>query len=418
MAAPSTRPWLGVVADDVTGAADLAGTLVREGTPTILALGVPTGLEEAADGVDCVVVALRTRTVDPGVAVAESFASLEHLLAANVRHVYFKYCSTFDSTPRGNIGPVGEALAARLGAERVIVCPATPDNARTVYQARLFVGDRLLEQSSLRHHPLTPMTKSDLRELLAPQTALPVAAIPWQLVRRGEAALREAYRGAEPGFVVIDALDDDDLTTIGRVALGERLSSGASGLAAGIARAHGRTGARPAEVRLPSGPAAVLAGSCSERTLAQVRSYAGAAPSFRIDPRRAAAGEDVVGEAVEFARRLPAEPAPLIYSSEPAGAVAAVQRELGAARVGKVLEAALAAIAVELVVLGRRRLVIAGGETSGAVTDALGVTVLQVGPEVDPGVPWTVTTGPDPIGLVLKSGNFGGEDFFERALAS
>jgi uncharacterized protein YgbK (DUF1537 family) len=217
--------------------------------------------------------------------------------------------------------------------------------------------------------------------------------------------------------VVVDALDDEDLTTIGRVALDERLSSGAAGLAAGIARAHGRTGARKAEVRLPDGPAAILAGSCSERTLAQVGRYAGSAPSFRIDPRRAAAGEDVVGEAVEFVRRLPAEPAPLIYSSEPSEAVAAVQRELGAARAGNVIEAALAAIAVALVGLGRRRLVVAGGETSGAVTAALGVRVLRVGREVDPGVPWTVTTGPDPIGLVLKSGNFGAEDFFDRALA-
>jgi uncharacterized protein YgbK (DUF1537 family) len=413
---PAPR-WLGIIADDYTGATDVAGKLVREGVSTLQYFGVPHQPAPPRQH-ECLVVALKSRSLEPAEAVALSLDAARWLLAQGVRTLFFKYCSTFDSTARGNIGPVADALADLTGSPRVIVAPSVPEQGRTVYQGHLFVGGQLLNESWMRWHPLNPMTDCSVVRLLAAQSANGVGLAPWQVVNRGPSAVAAALDGASAQgrrLVVADAVTDADLETLGSAVVDDRLVTGAAGLAVGLARARSpRSAEGRVRLEMPAGPAVVLAGSCSQATRRQVSNYSAAHPAFRL----AAAGESASQEAARAADFALAhrDQAPLVYSTAEPDELAKVQNELGAARAAATVEKAFAVIAKRLVEQGFRRIVVAGGETSGAVVDGIGVRAVEIGPELDPGVPWTVTVEDRPIALLLKSGNFGGPDIFERAL--
>ncbi len=413
---------LGCIADDVTGATDLASMLVRGGMRTVQLLGVPRD-PTAAPEVDAIVIALKSRTISPPAAVAQSLAALRWLRAAGARQFFFKYCSTFDSTPRGNIGPVADALLEELSADFTIACPAFPENGRTVCHGYLFVGHVLLSESGMKDHPLTPMTDANLVRVLGRQTKHPVSLVPYPEVDAGPAALIAAWerlRRESARYAIVDALTDRHLLDIGLACADLPLVTGGSGAALGLPESFRRRGLLGADVaadRLPrvAGHAAVLAGSCSPATLGQVAHMSRTHPALRIDPLRLARGEDVVGEALDWAAaRLGTAPV-LIYASAPPDEVRRVQAELGREAAGRLVEDAVARIARGLVAAGARRLVVAGGETAGAVAQALGVMGLRIGPSIDPGVPWTVSLEEPPLALALKSGNFGAPDFFLKA---
>jgi uncharacterized protein YgbK (DUF1537 family) len=411
---------LGCIADDFTGATDLANNLVRGGMRTIQTIGVPDG-GVAAD-VDAVVVALKSRTVPAAEAVAQSLAALHYLRANGARQIYFKYCSTFDSTPAGNIGPVTEALMQSLVCDFTIACPAFPENGRTIFKGHLFVGDDLLSESGMRNHPLTPMRDSNLIRVLQPQTKLKVGRIPYNVVARGEQAIRvriAALKADGVGIAIVDAISDDDLVMLGLTLRDMPLVTAGSGVAIGLPQNFALKDPGNAAV-LPrrEGLRAIISGSCSLATNAQVGDFirrGGAACA--LDPLRLVSGSDEIERAIAWAtERLSAAPV-LVYSTAEAAAVAQVQQQLGAAVDGTLIEHALARVARALVDAGVAQLIVAGGETSGAVVQALGVKALRIGPQIDPGVPWTAAEGDKPILLALKSGNFGTSDFFTKAFS-
>jgi uncharacterized protein YgbK (DUF1537 family) len=414
---------LGCIADDFTGATDLANMLVRGGMRTIQAIGVPSA--PLAGEVDAVVVALKSRTIPASEAVAQSLRALCWLRQAGCHQIYFKYCSTFDSTPKGNIGPVSDALMEALDTDFTIACPAFPEAGRTICRGYLFVGDLLLSESGMKDHPLTPMTDANLVRVLQAQTRRRVGLIRYDTLARGAAALRDkcqALRREGIGVAVVDALSDQDLMCIAEGCEDLRLITAGSGVGLGIALAHRRSGrlkhaATAAALPRVAGLAAVLSGSCSVATNGQVAHWMQSRPALRIDPLRLAAGQSVAQEAVAWARsRLNSGPV-LVYATANPQDVQAVQNELGAERAGHLVEQALAEVAKGLVGAGVRKLVVAGGETAGAVVSALGIGALRIGQQIDPGVPWTESVGNEPIALALKSGNFGGPDFFTKALA-
>ena len=414
---------LGVIADDFTGATDVASMLVRAGMRTVQLIGIPQA-DSAVPDVDAIVIALKTRTVPAAQALRESLAALRWLQAAGMRQCYFKYCSTFDSTPEGNIGPVAEALLQALGSDFTIACPAFPENGRTIFRGHLFVDDLLLSDSGMREHPLTPMRDASLVRLLQAQTKARVGLIRYDTVARGIEAVRSriaALRREGIVLAVADAIDNDDLRVLAAACAELPLLTAGSGLALGLPEVYASRGwmkpdAQAARLDAVAGGAAVLAGSCSQATLAQVAQWQAAGrPALPIDARALARGEPVAQEALAWAQaRLPRE-AVLIFASAPAAQLKALQAELGAARAGALVEACLAQIARGLVEAGVQRLVVAGGETSGAVVQALGVRALRIGPAICPGVPWTQAEG-RPLWLALKSGNFGGPAFFDDAL--
>lgn len=412
---------LGCIADDFTGASDLASLLARGGMRVVQTIGIP---DVVVDDADAVVVALKSRTAPVDQAVGESLAALRRLRVLGCRQYFFKICSTFDSTAEGNIGPVMEALMAELGAPLTVVCPAFPGNARTVYRGHLFVGDRLLSESGMENHPLTPMRDSNLVRLLQPQTRLRVGLVTHDRVSRGPAELKHALDEAARaglGAVVVDAVSEADLRTIAEAAHDLPLLTGASGLSIGIPENFRRAGLlHPAptdpEFRMAEGRTAMIAGSCSAATLAQVERWLARAPGFRIDPAAVMAGDNIVGAALDWAGRQPGDF--MIYSTAAPGDVRAIQARHPAAAVGEEIEQTLADIAAGLADAGLRRFVVAGGETSGAVVRKLGIRALRVGPSIAPGVPWMQSLHEPRISLALKSGNFGGPQFFEDALAA
>lgn len=416
---------LGVIADDFTGATDVASMLVRAGMRTVQLIGVPEA-DRAAPDADAIVVALKTRTVPAADAVAESLAALRWLQRAGMRQCYFKYCSTFDSTPAGNIGPVTEALMASLGIDFTLACPAFPENGRTIFRGHLFVGDELLSDSGMRNHPLTPMNDANLVRVLQAQCReRRVGLIRHDTVSRGASAVQarvQALRDEGTSIAIADAIDNDALRTLAAACADWPLLTAGSGLALGLPAAYEQRGwIRPdaAAARLDPlvGHAAVLSGSCSQATLSQVKTWVDAGrPAFAIDPRALARGDAVVDAALAWAGDRIACEAALIYASAEPDALRSVQAELGAAQAGELVERCLAQIARALVERGVQRLVVAGGETSGAVVNALGVTQLRIGAPICPGVPWTQAEG-RPLQLALKSGNFGGPAFFAEALA-
>jgi uncharacterized protein YgbK (DUF1537 family) len=415
---------LGGIADDFTGATDLANTLVRNGMRTIQIIGVPDGLEMPAEA-EAVVVALKSRTVPAAEAVAQSVASCRWLRQAGARQIFFKYCSTFDSTDEGNIGPVADALRAELATDFATVCPAFPETGRTIYLGHLFVGGELLSDSPMRSHPLTPMTDANLVRVLARQTKAQVGLVPYAIVRQGKDAIRtacQALRREGIAYAVIDAIEDEDLRQLGTACAGLTLTTGGSGAAMGLPENFRRANlmaARSGVEDLPAagGAAAVLSGSCSPATLGQVERMRASHPSLMLDPiALAERGEAAISDALAWAAAgLKAGPV-LIYASAPPDIVKSAQAKLGRKRAGVVVEHALAALARGLVNAGVRRLVVAGGESAGAVVQALGLRALRIGPQIAPGVPATLSLGEPPLALALKSGNFGAEDFFVKAI--
>ena len=416
-------PILGCIADDFTGATDLANMLVRGGLRTVQLLGVPDAGDPVPD-VDAVVVALKSRTIPPADAVSQSLATLKWLQAAGVQQIFFKYCSTFDSTDKGNIGPVIDALMDALGAGFTIACSAFPETGRTIFKGHLFVGDQLLSDTHMRHHPLTPMTDSNLVEVLGRQTKRTVGLIQHHQIEQGSAAIASAIQALKAdgkSVAIVDAVDDGQLFVIGEALTDLKLITGGSGIALGLPanyRKAGLVGENKAADQVPAvtGPALVLSGSCSAATLDQVAAFAKSRPALPIDPLAIADDPTTVDRAIDWAKdQLTRGPA-LIHASAPPDSVKAVQDRLGRNEAGELVERAMARIAEALVEGGVRRLVVAGGETSGAVVGALGVKGLLIGAQIDPGVPGTVTMGERPMALALKSGNFGAPDFFEKAL--
>ncbi len=416
-------PLLGCIADDFTGATDLAATLVKSGMRTVQRIGVPDTADAVPDA-DAVVVALKSRTTPAAAAVADSLAALAWLQRAGCTQFFFKYCSTFDSTERGNIGPVADALLDRLGSGFALACPAFPTNKRTVYQGHLFVGSVPLNESGMEKHPLTPMTDANLVRVLSRQTDGTVGLVPFETVARGAASIRDAMTALkEQGrrYAIVDAITDDHLRAIGQAAASHALITGGSGVAIGLADNFRRGGTLPVRSdpgALPavSGAAAVLAGSCSRATLLQIATARAHLPVLELDALATPDADALVAQAVAWMQdRLGDTPIVIAASATPEK-VAALQQRLGRDQAGALVEQALAEIAAALVARGVRRLVVAGGETSGAAVTRLGVRSLRIGAEIDPGVPWTYAEGSGPaLKLALKSGNFGGPDFFMRA---
>ncbi len=416
---------IGAIGDDVTGSTDLALMLSKNGMSVVQTIGPPP-LGAVVHDAQAVVVALKSRTAPVGQAVAESLAACDWLLGQGAHQIFFKYCSTFDSTERGNIGPVAEALMERLGAEITIYCPAFPANARSVYNGHLFVGRELLSDSSMRQHPLTPMTDANLVRFLAKQVrrSETVALVDYATVERGPAVIRERLRElAEEGcrHAVADAVTDRHLLAVGEACADLKLVTGGSGVAMGLPVNFRRAGllagaAGPALLPKLAGGVAVLAGSCSAATQRQVERMAARYPSLCIDPRELASGKAAAGRIARWAAERVGENPVLIYSTAEPGQVAAVQAQLGRGAAGQLVEQAMGAVAIGLRQAGVRQFVVAGGETSGAVMAALGVRSLRIGPEIAPGVPWTVTEEEPRLCLALKSGNFGDDDFFEKAM--
>jgi len=412
---------LGSVADDFTGATDLANTLVKAGMRTVQLLGVPRAGLSVPDA-DAVIVALKSRSNPASEAVESSLAALKWLQAAGARQFYFKYCSTFDSTDRGNIGPVADALLDALGADFTVFNPSFPTNKRTVYKGYLFVGDELLSESGMRHHPLTPMTDPSLVRVLQRQTQHKVGLVQYSTVVKGAQAVRtaiETLRSSGFRHAVLDSITDDHLHTLGEACADLKLVTGGSGMAMGLPANFVRQGLLKTGQHyvLPkvTGSTAVLAGSCSVATQGQVALMKKEHDAFELDPMAIASGKDVAAAALSWAGTRLSERPILIYSTASPEQVSAVQRELGRENAGELVERALSKIAQGLVARGVRRLVVAGGETSGAVVGALGVEGLHIGPEIDPGVPWTFSLGEPTLALALKSGNFGTPDFLTKA---
>lgn len=410
---------IGVIADDFTGASDIANTLAKGGLATIQFLGIPQ--EDAPETCEAGIVSLKSRSIPAEDAVAQSLAALEWLQRQGCRQFIFKVCSTFDSTPEGNIGPVAEALAAALGVKAVPTCPAFPTTGRTVYQGHLFVGDRLLNESGLENHPLNPMTDADIRRWLKRQSKGDVGLIAWPTVAKGPQAIRAALAEADQrgeSQVIVDAVSDGDLVTLGRACRDVKLLTGGSGIAIGLPANFIEAGLAKGEAgafQAVSGPEAILAGSCSKATLKQIATHAMRHPTFGIDVEAVMAGTLSATDIVDFIIVNRGQ-APLAFSSSPPEKVAALQERYGREAVAHKLDGLFAQAARLLVESGTKRLVVAGGETSGAVVSALGLDAVAIGPEIDPGVPALATVHGAPLGLALKSGNFGAPDFFAKAL--
>jgi uncharacterized protein YgbK (DUF1537 family) len=413
-------PILGCIADDFTGATDLAAMLVAHGMKTVQVIGVPHGpLPEA----DAVVVALKSRTAPVTHAVAESLAACDALLAGGAKQIFFKYCSTFDSTDEGNIGPVADALMKRLQAGFAIACPAFPANARSIYQGHLFVGTALLNESGMENHPLTPMRDANLVRVLSRQTEAGVGLVPFSVVDQGETAIRRAFNQLRDGgrrYAITDAVTDEHLHAIGAACADHALITGGSGIAMGLPQNFRNQGILPDRGDADTLPAAkgamaVVVGSCSRATLGQIGLARDHVPVLELDALATPDAKALTRQASEWMDGKLNEERPIvIVGSAAPDKVAALQQKLGRDAAGTLVEHIMAAVAAELVARGVGRLVVAGGETSGAVVQKLGITSLRIGPQIDPGVPWTYAE-PAGLHLALKSGNFGARDFFLKA---
>lgn len=416
---------LGCIADDFTGATDLANNLVRAGMRVVQTIGVPTQPLEAE--VDAVVVSLKTRTIAAAQACAESLAALHWLQAQGAQQIYFKYCSTFDSTPQGNIGPVIDALMRALQTDFTIATPAFPDAGRTVFKGYLFVGATLLHESGMQDHPLTPMTDPSLVRVLAPQTSHQVGLIDYTVVAQGESAIRariDALRAEGVAIAIVDAVSNADLLRLGAALSDMPLVTAGSGVAIGLPANFGiAPNDRASALPHVDGLQAIVSGSCSRATNAQVAAFvATGAPALAIDPLRLQQGssaiEQVIAEALVFSQAHVAKGPVLVYSTAEPEALKHIQDQMGVHVAGQLVEQTLARIAVGLVKQGVGQLIVAGGETSGSVVQALGMTQLQIGAQIDPGVPWCAgktAVSEKTLHITLKSGNFGTPDFFSKA---
>lgn len=412
---------LGVIADDFTGATDLANTLVKEGMRTVQLIGVPDKNLDIGDA-EAVIIALKSRTEPTEEAIADSLNALQWLRSQGAKQFFFKYCSTFDSTDAGNIGPVTEALMAALETNFTIACPAFPANARTIFNGHLFVGDILLSDSGMKDHPLTPMTDANLVRVLERQSSKPVGLVQFQDVDAGAEAIAkrfEVLKSEGAGHAIVDAVSDRHLRFIGEACCDLKLITGGSGVALGLPDNFRKLGlmgtTTEIKIETPEGRSAIIAGSCSQATRGQIAYAESRIPSYLIDPMELASGADKAAEALDWSSKQDVSQPVLIYSSADPEIVKQVQSKLGREEAGAMVEEALGTIATGLIEQGVSSLVVAGGETSGAVVKALGIPALHIGPEIDPGVPWTETIGATRIALALKSGNFGSEDFFIKS---
>jgi 3-dehydrotetronate 4-kinase len=408
---------LGAIADDLTGASDLASVIRRAGWTVVQTIGVPrTALPPA----DAVVVSLKTRTIPAADAVAAARAAAAFLRHAGAEQLYLKYCSTFDSTDEGNIGPVIDALLTDIGDDFTIACPAYPAQQRTVYQGHLFVGRDLLSDSPMRDHPLTPMTDANLVRVLGRQCPRPIGLVPLADVEDGAATTLRRLRSLRAeGYAVaiVDSLCDRHLDIVGEACRPLPLLTGGAALGGALARTRGpsRTlglGRRPPRSR----PVVMLSGSCSAATRAQVARAASVVPSEAIDPLALADDERTLARTIEWALSNLRGPGLLIYSSAEPDAVRLAHARLGRTAAARLIESAFARVATALASAGVRTFVVAGGETAGAVVQALGIGVIAFGEELDPGVPWTYSLEPEGFAIAMKSGNFGGPDLFAKAL--
>lgn len=415
---------IGAVADDITGASDLCLMLSREGLRTVQVIGVPP-VGVALPDADAVVIALKSRSVPAADAVGMSLAALRALTDAGALQILFKYCSTFDSTDAGNIGPVTDAMMTALGTDLTIACPSFPAAGRTTYKGHLFVGDQLLSDSPLRDHPLNPMRDANLMRVLGRQTRQPIGLVDIDTVRLGADALKAAFadrRAQGQRILIVDTLSDTDLRTIGAACADMRFITGGSGIGLGLARNAVISGliasrtASPSPMPAPTGRAVVLAGSCSVATRRQIAAAQEAGlPSLAVDATALATGTQSVAQLADWAISQPYDAVPVIYSSVAPDLLERLRTQRASHDIGALIEQTLAGLAVSLRDAGFCRFVIAGGETSGAVVAALGVKTLEIGPEIDPGVPWTRSVGSHDLALALKSGNFGSADIFSRA---
>lgn len=422
---------LGCIADDFTGATDLANNLVRAGMRVVQTVGVPH--EPLAESVDAVVVSLKSRTIAPNQAVEQSLAALHWLKQHEVQQIYFKYCSTFDSTEQGNIGPVTDALMHALNTDFTVTTPAFPDAGRTVYRGYLFVGDVLLNESGMQDHPLTPMRDPNLVRVLKPQTRQSVGLIDYRATSDSSDAVCariEALRKDGVGIAVVDALDNADLLRIGQACADLPLVTAGSGLATGLPANFGiEPNDTAASLPRATGRQAIVSGSCSRATQGQVAAFIEAGgQAIALDPLALSQDPNRLNLLIEQAVNALGERPVLVYSTTNPQQLTQVQASLGAMGAGELVEQWLAQTACALVTAGVGQLVVAGGETSGAVVQALGIDQLRIGMQIDPGVPWCYALAKpesrghadahqasQPLHISLKSGNFGGVDFFTRA---
>jgi uncharacterized protein YgbK (DUF1537 family) len=412
---------IGAIADDFTGASDLANTLVQQGMRVVQVIGTPQNDLDLKDA-QAVVIALKSRTAPVNEAVSSALEALVWLRQKGAKQIFFKYCSTFDSTDEGNIGPVSDALLDATHSDFALVCPAFPENGRRVFQGHLFVHDLLLSDSSMKDHPLTPMTDSNLQVLMRAQSNKQIGLIAHDVVSQGASAIVECVKRLKSegvSFAIIDAISNSDLITIGTVAAEHTLVTGGSGIALGIPKAMREAGhlTEPIPVRIGTGRGRkiVLAGSCSSATRAQIKYVADKWPCRMIDVDDIYSGRDVVGEVVRWSSRQPDTVPVLIYASTDPENVAETQKRYGKDAAGAMVEETLSLIGRYLVDCGANRIIVAGGETSGAVVSALKIKALEIGQQIAPGVPWTQSLGKNKLMLAMKSGNFGGDDFFEYA---
>jgi uncharacterized protein YgbK (DUF1537 family) len=413
---------LGCVADDYTGASDLANTLTRNGLRTLQTIGIPPA-DLDIGAADALVVALKSRSIAAADAVAQSLAAEAWLRGRGAQHILFKICSTFDSTDAGNIGPVMNALRESCAAETVLVTPAFPETGRTVYQGHLFIKNVPLHESPMKDHPLNPMRDSNLVRVLQHQSGeTRIGLVDFSTVSAGEDAIavrqQELLKTGVP-VAIVDAVLDRDLETIGRAAAKSAFSVGASGLGLGLARAlraDATGGMEDFSAHRAGGLAACLVGSCSAASLEQIAKAEAAMPVRRLDTERLLAGPQEVADALTWAQARLHDGPVLIASSAGPEALQAVQARHGREASGQAVEQAMAAIAAGLAERGVRRMAIGGGETSGAIVDRLGLRAFEVGPEIAPGVPMLRSVGGEAMMMALKSGNFGGPEFFVRAL--
>lgn len=415
---------LGCIADDFTGATDLAALLSRSGLPVSLRIGVPKAKRDESDPAVIEVIALKCRTAPVQAAIEQAREALTWLKEAGATRFFWKYCSTFDSTSEGNIGPIAEMLMAQTDARQTIYCPAFPENGRSVFMGHLFVGEQLLSDSPMKDHPLTPMRDSNLARLLSPQVRGTVGLANRNVISKGSASLQTRLQQLQEtgvAHVIVDAISDDDLRTIAAAAVDIPLLTGGSAIAGQLPHLyieHGLAAPPSARAHLPNvaGGQIVLSGSCSAMTRRQVASYAARSSSLKLDPINLS--KQGAAAACLWLRQQPEDAAKIVYATAEPGDVRHAQEQLGRDEAGHVVEQALSDVAREAFLHGTRRFVVAGGETSGAITQALGVTHLTIGPEIAPGVPWTFAeVEGETIALALKSGNFGGEDFFTDAFS-
>ena len=412
---------LGCIGDDFTGSTDLASFLVASGMRTIQLTGLPEEKYDLAD-VDAAVISLKSRTQEPEQAVADSLRALKWLESYDCRQYYFKYCSTFDSTEKGNIGPVADALLDALGESFTIACPALPVNGRTVYNGYLFVNGVLLNESGMQHHPLTPMKDANLVRVLGRQTRGKVGLVDQTTVSTGTEAIRKRYAELAEShrYAVVDTLFQKDLEEIGHASSELKLLSGGSGLAIGLADNFEKKGLfakvpHPARLDRVEGDALILSGSCSKATLEQVAVFKAEHPALKLDPLALHQGSQTSEQVMQWFETHRHQGPLMVYATDHPEAIRRCQEELGIERAGTLIEQMFAEIARTAATLGVAHFIVAGGETSGAVVQALGVKAIKIGPPIAPGVPVTQTLGDKPLLLALKSGNFGDRDFFAKA---